>query len=174
MFAGYDIKSFSGWWENLVNWWNSIWNPEPVPEETMKTPAEVYYDEEYPETVEPKKKTIWDIIREKAEYYSVPANLITAIIRVESNFNPMAISRAGARGLMQLLPSTARRLGYDPNYLLDPEYNIDAGARYLRYLIDRYGYTTDAIAAYNVGKPIKTSTGEYVNQDYVERVVSNL
>ena len=76
--------------------------------------------------------------------------LLSAVIRQESGFAPRAVSSAGAMGLMQLMPETARELGVrDP---FDPEQNVNAGAKYLRGLIDRYHGRLDfALAAYNAG-----------------------
>jgi soluble lytic murein transglycosylase-like protein len=89
-------------------------------------------------------------VQRAAMYYQLPADLIWAVIKVESNFREQAVSRAGARGLMQLMPRTARAIGLrDP---LDPEQNILGGAYYLRRLANRFGgdiYFT--LAAYNAG-----------------------
>src|ERR1700751_1535433 len=68
--------------------------------------------------------------------YSVNADLITSVIAAKSNFDPKAISRRNARGLMQLLPETAARLGVQN--IFDPQENIDGGTRYLRELLQRY------------------------------------
>ena len=75
-------------------------------------------------------------IREAAERYGVPERLVSAVIRVESAFNPQAISRKGARGLMQLMPATASMLGVRNTF--DPQENIDGGVRHLRGMIDRF------------------------------------
>ena len=90
-------------------------------------------------------------VREAAERHGVPEALITAVIRVESGFNPQAVSRKGARGLMQLMPGTASMLGVRDSF--DPRQNIDGGVRHLRGLIDRFGNDLKlALAAYNAGE----------------------
>ena len=90
-------------------------------------------------------------VREAAERHGVPESLITAVIRVESGFNAQAVSRKGARGLMQLMPGTASMLGVRDSF--DPRQNIDGGVRHLRGLIDRFGSDLKlALAAYNAGE----------------------
>lgn len=90
-------------------------------------------------------------IKEIAGRYGVSASLVESVIRAESAFNPSAISRKGAQGLMQLMPQTASSLGVRNAF--DPKQNIEGGVRHLRYLIDRYpGNLTLAVAAYNAGE----------------------
>ena len=91
-----------------------------------------------------------DAIAEAADLYKLDPNLIRAIIRAESAFNPFAVSRAGAQGLMQLMPAVAEELNVlDP---FDPRQNIFGGARYLRWLLDRNDGNLDlAVASYNAG-----------------------
>jgi hypothetical protein len=91
-----------------------------------------------------------DAISEAAALYKLDPNLIRAIIRAESAFNPFAVSRAGAQGLMQLMPEVAEELSVlDP---FDPRQNIFGGARYLRQLLDRNAGNLDlAVASYNAG-----------------------
>src|SRR6266700_2990873 len=91
-----------------------------------------------------------ELIRSSSQKYGVDADLLFSVIAAESNFNSKAISRRGARGLMQLLPATAARLGVKD--IFDPAQNIDAGTRYLRELMTRYqGDLVLTLAAYNAG-----------------------
>ncbi len=91
-----------------------------------------------------------ELVSEAASRYGVDAELITSVIAVESNFDPKAVSRKNARGLMQLLPETAARLGVKD--VFDPKENIDAGTRYLRDLLQMYNNDLVlTLAAYNAG-----------------------
>lgn len=95
--------------------------------------------------------TIDDHIKEVADRYGVRADLVAAVIEAESEFNPRAVSRRGARGLMQLMPKTAATLGVDDPF--DPKANIDAGVRHLRAMMDRFDNNIPlALAAYNAGE----------------------
>src|SRR5213593_4509082 len=114
-------------------------------------------------------------IAEAATRYAVPERLIWAVIRVESGFDHRAVSRRGARGLMQLMPRTAKLLGVRDSF--DPRQNIDAGTRHLRAMIERFPYDLRlAIAAYNAGeKAVATFRGvpPYPEtRDYVVRVLN--
>jgi soluble lytic murein transglycosylase-like protein len=91
-----------------------------------------------------------DLVEAAAKRYNMDADLITSVIAVESNFDPKAVSRKNARGLMQLLPETAAQLGV--KNIDDPAENIDAGTRYLRDLLQKYKNDLAlALAAYNAG-----------------------
>ena len=91
-----------------------------------------------------------ELIRNASQKYGVDADLLFSVIAAESNFNSKAVSRRGARGLMQLLPATAARLGVTDTF--DPAQNIDAGTRYLHELMTRYqGDLVLTLAAYNAG-----------------------
>jgi len=91
-----------------------------------------------------------ELIRKAAAKYEVDADLVFSVVAAESNFNPKAVSRRNAHGLMQLLPETARRMGVRDIY--DPAQNIDGGTRYLRDLLKRYdGDLALTLAAYNAG-----------------------
>jgi soluble lytic murein transglycosylase-like protein len=90
-------------------------------------------------------------VSEAALRYGVPQRLVEAVIRAESAYNPGAVSRKGARGLMQLMPATASMLGVRDSF--NPRQNIDGGVRHLRGLMDRYSNDLRlALAAYNAGE----------------------
>ena len=92
-----------------------------------------------------------DLIQDAARRHEVTPELLAAIARVESNFDPLALSPKGACGLMQLIPATAERFGVEN--VFSASENIDGGARYMRWLLDRYsGDTRLALAAYNAGE----------------------
>jgi soluble lytic murein transglycosylase-like protein len=90
-------------------------------------------------------------IREASKRFNIPAALIRAVMAVESNFNPTAVSRAGAQGLMQLMPDTAEEMGVDDPF--DPRKNILGGTRYLRVLANAFdGDLVLTLAGYNAGQ----------------------
>jgi soluble lytic murein transglycosylase-like protein len=100
--------------------------------------------------VEVSQEPFGEFIRAASKRYSVDADLITSVIAAESNFDPKAISRRNARGLMQLLPTTAERLGV--KNIFDPQENIDAGTHYLSELLLLYKNDFAlTLAAYNAG-----------------------
>ena len=96
------------------------------------------------------KETLYEpLIRQAEVRYRLPPRLLQALVWQESRFNPMAISPAGAAGLAQLMPATARELGVTNRH--DPAQNVDGGARFLRQMLDRFGAIHLALAAYNAG-----------------------
>ena len=107
-----------------------------------------------PEAPEPQAAQptgIDEAVEKIAAQQSVPVELLHSVIKVESNYNPNAVSSKGALGLMQLIPSTARRFGVAD--VFNPVENIQGGARYLRYLLDLYNWDLHlTLAAYNAGE----------------------
>jgi soluble lytic murein transglycosylase-like protein len=134
-------------------------------------PEEVFTPSPVPDTA---KTPFRELILAAAARYNVDADLITSVIAAESNFDPKAISRRNARGLMQLLPQTAARLGVQN--IFDPSENIDAGTHYLRDLLQRYSNDLAlSLAAYNAGPDRVEQYGLRVppfseTQSYVRRV----
>src|SRR5262249_44534006 len=113
------------------------------------------------------------LVREAAERHRVDPALVRAVIETESGRNPRAVSRKGAGGLMQLIPTTAQRYGaYD---LFNPQQNIDAGVRHLKTLLGRYNGNLDlALAAYNAGEGLVDRFGGIPpireTRNYVQKV----
>jgi soluble lytic murein transglycosylase-like protein len=113
------------------------------------------------------------MVEESARAHNVDPLLVHSVIEAESNYNPHAVSPKGARGLMQLMPPTARELGVTDSF--DPRQNIEAGVRYLKYLQELYHDDRLALAAYNAGPAAVQKYDQRVppypeTQAYVERV----
>ncbi len=115
-------------------------------------------------------------VRAAAEKYHLPVPLLRAVMAVESNYDPQAVSEKGAVGLMQLMPRTARDMYVGDLY--DPAQNIDGGARYLRTLANQYGGDmVKTLAAYNAGPDaVRRAGGDVPNipetRDYVRKVMA--
>lgn len=115
-----------------------------------------------------------DIISTACDRHGIDPSLVRALVKVESNFNPDALSRKGAMGLMQLMPQTAVEMNVRNTF--NPNENIDGGVKYLRYLIDRYeGNLSLALAAYNSGETAVKKWGTVPpyreTQNYVQRIM---
>jgi|GEM_PF-1905995 len=107
-------------------------------------------DVKYTNRSEGTNEELKTIIEKAADTYKLPIKLIEEVIRKESNFNVRAVSHAGASGLMQLMPSTAKSLGV--KNIFDPFENVMAGSKYLRNMLDKYNGNLElALAAYNAG-----------------------
>ncbi len=120
-----------------------------------------------------------ELIYQVAGRHAVNPYLVAAIVRVESSFNPRAVSRKGACGLMQLLPATARRFGLGRRDIFDPAKNLEAGVRYLKWLAARFsGDPTRVLAAYNAGEGAVERFGGVPpyreTQSYVRRIFTLL
>ncbi|HWX92436.1 MAG TPA: lytic transglycosylase domain-containing protein [Terriglobales bacterium] len=116
--------------------------PAAVPAALATTPG--------PSAALQPRLNIPDAVSQASERYRLDPDLLNSVIRAESGFNPHAVSRKGAQGLMQLMPETASKLGV-PN-AFDPGANVDGGTRYLRELLERYNFDlVKALAAYNAG-----------------------
>ncbi len=128
----------------------------------------------------PPPSRVWPFIERASRQTGVDASLLAALIYVESAYDPAARSRAGAIGLMQLMPATARRYGIDrPEQLLEPATNVLVGARYLGDLLALFdGRPELALAAYNAGEAAVARHGYRVppyaeTQDFVRRVLAH-
>ena len=115
-----------------------------------------------------------NIINAACNRFGVDPSLVHAIVKVESDFNPFAISRKGAMGLMQLMPQTANTMNVRNTF--SPDENVEGGVKYLRYLLDRYeGNISLALAAYNAGETAVKKWGTIPpypeTQNYVQRIM---
>jgi len=145
---------------------------------TMEIPADTVLRIDPEDTFAPVKVRQLDVpyanlIAAAAKEHGVAPELVASVIAIESNFNPNAVSWRSARGLMQLMPDTAARLGV--KQVFDPQENINAGTRYLKELLVRYnGDLALTLAAYNAGPDrvelYKTVPPYRETRDYVRRV----
>jgi Transglycosylase SLT domain len=154
--------------------------PEPVPAEvvaeTVVPPAiPLRFDESQPVPEGPYGSLIYEAARK----HQVNPRLVAALIRQESAGNVRAVSHKGARGLMQLMPATARRFGVRKEQLFEPQHNLEAGVRYLSWLVDQFpNDLAKILAAYNAGEGAVARYGGIPpyreTRDYVRRIFTNL
>lgn len=139
------------------------------------SPDEVPYPEPEIQTAAPLPSTPFaEIIETAATRHGISAELVRAIIQVESNYAPRARSPKGAMGLMQLMPATARQYAVADAY--DPEANIDAGIRHFKLMLARFGQLPLALAAYNAGEGAVRRFGGIPpfaeTRSYVRRIIA--
>ena len=117
-----------------------------------------------------------DIISSMSQKYGVPEKLIQSVIKTESDFNPDVVSSAGAQGLMQLMPQTAKELGVTDAF--DPKQNIEGGTKLLKQHIDTYGNLELVLAAYNAGPGAVAKYGGVPpyeeTQNYIKKVLGRM
>ncbi|MEW6096992.1 MAG: lytic transglycosylase domain-containing protein [bacterium] len=124
---------------------------------------------------ETKNNPFSELINTYSKKYGVDPNLVTSIIKAESNFNPNAVSKAGASGLMQLMPDTARLLGV--TNIFEPKENIEGGIKYFKTLLDEFEQNLPlALAAYNAGPEVVKKINDIPpideTKNYVEKVLN--
>ena len=157
--------------------------PEPEPEPAVVVAAEAVapgpiplrFDESQPVPEGPYGSLIYEAARK----HQVNPRLVAALIRQESAGNLRAVSHKGARGLMQLMPATAKRFGVRKEQLFDPQHNLEAGVKYLSWLVDQFpNDLAKVLAAYNAGENAVARYGGVPpyreTRDYVRRIFGNL
>ncbi len=127
------------------------------------------------DSLKSRMETFQPLVEKYSQHYGVDKTLINAVIRQESGFNPTAVSKAGAIGLMQLMPATAKGLGVTD--ATNPAQNVEAGVRHLKGLLDQYrGNIALALAAYNAGAGAVQKYGGIPpyqeTQNYVRNILS--
>jgi len=145
----------------------AVSTPAPAVSQAAPTASVSVAKQAVPDQLAPEKLAI-----AAAAKYGLPPSLVRSVMKAESGFQPRAVSPKGAIGLMQLMPGTAQSLGVNP---YDPAQNVDAGARYLRELLEKYhGLLRHALAAYNAGPEAVDKHGGVPpfaeTLDYIRRV----
>lgn len=129
------------------------WVPPPPPPPAAEAQTATARSWRFSEGLAVPQVPFGEEIFAAARRHGVHPEVVAAVVRHESAFNVRAVSHKGARGLMQLMPATARRFGLDPDAAFDPIANVDAGARYLAWLLDQFdGDLRLALAGYNAGE----------------------
>lgn len=151
-------------------------DPQPINDASLNKNDSVSMAEEtsHPVTELSEKDKILNCIEEAAKRYNLPTSLVRAVVKAESDYQVRAVSPAGAQGLMQLMPATARELGVQNPF--DISQNIDGGAKYLRKMLDQFdGDIKTALSAYNAGPGTVSKFNGNVpyteTRNYVERVM---
>jgi hypothetical protein len=123
-----------------------------------------------PEKAQPSRAEITAMVERWADRHRLDLDLVHAVIRAESAYNPYAVSHAGAVGLMQVMPATASDYGVrSVDALFDPSTNLDTGMRHFRRLLDKYGSIGHAVMAYNAGEGALERSGGFVSYPETQR-----
>ncbi len=150
--------------------------PAPVLAEVQEAPVPLRFEEAQAKVPE---GPYGPLIFEAARRHSVNPQVVAALIRAESAGNPRAVSHKGARGLMQLMPATAQRFGTRKEKLYDPKENLEAGIKYLSWLVEQFpNDLSKVLAAYNAGENAVLRYGGIPpyreTRNYVRRIYSTL
>lgn len=156
--------------------------PEPDPPEVVAEatpPAPALIPLRFDESQKVPDGPYGPMIYETAKRHSVNPQVVAALIRQESAGNPKARSHKGARGLMQLMPATAQRFGIRKEHLYDPRHNLEAGVRYLSWLLEQFpNDLSKVLAAYNAGENAVLRYGGIPpyreTRNYVRKIYSTL
>ena len=125
-----------------------------------------------------KAAALTGLVDSQARAKGLDPNLVHAVIKAESGYQPQAVSLKGAVGLMQVMPDTGQRFGVGADRLDDPKHNLQAGTSYLRFLMNRYGDVSLALAAYNAGEGAVAKYGNTIppypeTQAYVKAILKD-
>ncbi|MDY6851964.1 MAG: lytic transglycosylase domain-containing protein [Thermodesulfobacteriota bacterium] len=171
--SGPDDETGLGEWSGLQGWLQVLGLIQPGQENRESEPDKTAAQFPSPSSAgQPLEQSFDAIVEKAAQDNGLDPNLVRAVVKTESNFDHLAVSKAGAMGLMQLMPGTAKDLGVDNPF--DPAQNVHGGARYLKLMLDRYsGDLNRALSAYNWGPGnLDRSTGFLPDETrrYIERV----